>query len=63
MTDIEIESFVENSRLVMFTPRNHLQQGVQGDKPLYTEYVKVFEKQLNKEYMESTTVTVKLNEA
>ena len=47
----------------MFSPKNHIQMRTEGERPLYTEYVKVFEKQLDFEYLESTTVTLQMNEA
>ena len=49
--------------MVMFAPRNILQQGVQEDKPIYTDYIKVFEKEVSIKFMETATINVKLNEA
>ena len=46
-----IENFINNARLVMFAPRNHLLAGDLKDKPVYQEYVKVFEEQLSTTFL------------
>ena len=63
LTNFEIEQYIQNTRLVMFAPKNEILLGELEEKPLYTEYVKVFEQELSSTYMKETTIQVKLSEA
>ena len=62
LTNSEIEEFIQNSRMVIFAPRQVAQLKKHDENIIYQDWIKVYEKQLGMDYYEQNYIEVKLNE-